>query len=54
MKRGKVTLTEGIELPSGDTIRDIDKGYRYLEIFQFDSVRDNIMTRHFQSEFFRR
>ena len=52
MKRGKVTLTEGIELPSGDTIRDIDKeGYRYLGIFQFDSVRDNIMTRHFKASF---
>ena len=25
MKRGKMTLTEGIELPSGDTMKDIEK-----------------------------
>ena len=55
MKRGKVTLTEGIELPSGDTIKDIDKeGYKYLGILEFDSVREKDMIRNFQSEYFRR
>ena len=39
MKRGKVTLTEGTELPLGDTIKDIDKeGYMYLGILEFHSV----------------
>ena len=55
MKRGKVMLTEGIELPSGDTIKDIDKeGYKYLGILEFDSVREKDMIRNFQSEYFRR
>ena len=56
MKREKVTLTEGIELPSGDIIiKDIEKeGYKYLGILEFDSVRENDMIRHFQREYFRR
>ena len=55
MKRGKVTLTEGIELPSGDIIKDIDKeGYKYLGILEFDSLREKSMIRNFQSEYFRK
>ena len=55
MKRGKVTLTEGIELPSGATIKDIEtEGYKYLGILEFDSVREKDMIRNFQSEYFRR
>ena len=54
-ERGKVTLTEGIELPSGDAINDIDKERcKYLEILEFDSVREKNMIRNFQSEYFRR
>ena len=31
MKRGQATSTEGTELPSGDTTKDIEKeGYKYL------------------------
>ena len=54
MKRGKVTLSEGIELLSGGTIKDIDIGYKYLGILEFDPVRKKNMIRHFQSEYFRR
>ena len=55
MKRGKVALTEEIELPSGDTIKDVDKEcYKYLGILEFDSVREKDMIRHFQHEHFRR
>ena len=55
MKKGKVASTEGIELPSGDIIKDIEnEGYKYLGILEFDSVRENEMIRHFQREYFRR
>ena len=55
MTRMKVTITEGLELPSDDTIRHIDKeGYKYLGIMEFDSVREKNMIRHFQSQYFRR
>ena len=55
MKRGKVTLPKGIELPSGYTTKDIDKeDYKYLGILEFDSVREKNMIRNFQSEYFRR
>ena len=47
MKRGKVTSTEGIELPSGETIKKIEKeGYKYLGILEIDSVRENDMIRN--------
>ena len=55
MKRGKATPTEGIELLSGDTIKDIEKeGYKYLGILEFNYVKENDMIRNFQREYFRR
>ena len=48
-ERGKLTLTEGIELPSGDIIKDIEKEwYKYLGILEFDSVRENDKHEHFR------
>ena len=55
MKRGKATSTEGIELASGATIKDIEKeGYKYLGILEFDYAKENDMIRNFQREYFRR
>ena len=55
MKRGKATSTEGIELPSGDTIKYIEKeGFKYLGTLGFDYVKENNMIRNFQREYFRR
>ena len=55
MERGKAISTEGIELPSGDTIKDIEKEvYKYLRILEFDYVKENDMIRNFQREYFRR
>ena len=38
MKRGKVVQSEGIELPSGETIKSLEheKGYKYLGVLIFD------------------
>ena len=40
INRGKVTSTDGIELPSGEKIREIEAdGYKYLEILEYDKVK---------------
>ena len=40
MNRGKVKSTEGIELPSGERIREIEEdGYKYLGILEYDRVK---------------
>ena len=40
LKRRKVVKTEGLELPSGDKIKEVeDGGYKYLGITEFDKSR---------------
>ena len=40
-KRGKVVQSEGIELPSGETIKllEDEKGYKNLGVLHFKSVK---------------
>ena len=41
MNRGKVKSTDGIELPSGEKIREIEEdGYKYLGILEYDRVKE--------------
>eukprot|EP00794_Sanderia_malayensis_P016665 gene16665-biopygen14077 len=57
MHRGAVakTKTNGIVLPSGETIKHIDEdGYKYLGILEFDSVKEKEMKEAFATEYFRR
>ena len=40
MNRGKVKSTDGIELPSGENIREIEEdGYKYLRILEYDRLK---------------
>ena len=49
------TKTNGIVLPSGETIKHIDEdGYKYLGILEFDSVKEKEMKEAFATEHFRR
>ena len=57
MHRGAVakTKTNGIVLPSGETIKHIDEDrYKYLGILEFDSVKEKEMKEAFATEYFRR
>ena len=55
MNRGKVKSTDGIELPSGEKIREIDEGgYKYLGILEYDRVKEQEMKDKFRNEYFRR
>ena len=54
MNRGKVKSTDGIELPSSENIREIKDGYKYLEILEYDKVKEQGMRDKFRNEYFRR
>ena len=47
---------EGIEIPSGEKIKEIDleKGYKYLGILEADGIKDKCMKENFRSEYLRR
>ena len=54
MNRGEVKSTDGIELPSGEKIREIEGGYKYLRILEYDRVKEQEMKDKFRNEYFRR
>ena len=54
MIRGKVKSTDGIEVPSGENIRQIENGYKFLGILNYDRVKEQEMKDKFRNEYFRR
>ena len=55
MNREKVKSTEGIALPSGEKIREIEEGgYKYLGVLEYDKVKEQEMKDKFRNEYFRR
>ncbi|XP_063598714.1 uncharacterized protein LOC134775182 [Penaeus indicus] len=55
LKRGKVVKTDGLELPSGDKIKEVeDEGYKYLGITEFDKIKDSEVKESFRKEYLRR
>ena len=55
MNRGKVKSTDGIELPSGEKIREIEEdGYKDLGIWEYDRVKEQEMKDKFKNKYFRR
>ena len=54
MNRGKVKTTDGIEIPSGEKIRAIEKdGYKYLSILKYNRVKEQEMKDKLRNEYFR-
>ena len=53
MKKGKLIHSEGIEMPSGDRIKEIDadNGYKYLGILEADDIKDTEMKEKIRSEY---
>ena len=56
MKRGRVVDSNGIDLPSGETIKALESndGYKYLGIIQCDVIKNNEMKEMLSKEYFRR
>ena len=55
MERGKVIRTDGIRLPDGQHIKDIDEiGFAYLAILETDKIKEKEMKEKFSREYLRR
>ena len=54
-KRGKVVRSDGIELPRGEKIKEIEEtGYKYLGITEYDKIEESTMKEDFRTEYIRR
>ena len=55
IQRGKVTRTEGIQLPDGYNIKDIDEtGYKYLGIIEGEGIKHQEMKEKINKEYIKR
>ncbi len=57
MKRGKLVNSDGISLTDGNTIRSLNEkrnGYKYLGIFEADSIKHEQMKQRVRMKYFRR
>ena len=55
VKKGKRQPSDGLVLPSGDKMKDVDEeGYKYLGVLQKDSLMSAEMKTKVKSEYFRR
>ena len=51
-KRGKVIRTDGIRVPDGQHMKDIDEiGYTYLDILEADNIKEKVMNEKFRKEY---
>ena len=55
LKRGKITRSEGIELPNGDKLKEVgEEGYTYLGIVELDKIKEEEMKGKIVKEYKRR
>ena len=55
LKRGTVVSSEGVEMPDGERIKEVEKnGYRYLGILEYNKIKESKMKENFQKEYLRR
>ena len=55
MNRGKIESTAGIELPSGEKIKEIEEdAYKYLRILDYDRIKEQEMKNKFKNKYFKR
>ena len=44
MKRGKIVICDGIELPDGEKMKGVnEEGYKYLGIIELDGIKEKEM-----------
>ena len=52
LKRGKIVKMEGVVLPDGQVMKEIeDRGYRYLGILETDELKEKEMKDLFSKEY---
>ena len=51
LKREKVVWFEGVEMPDGDRINEVEKNrYRYLGISEYNKIKESKMKKNFWRE----
>ena len=55
-KRGKLAKIDGITIPTGEKIEEIDKdiGYKYLRILEVDDIKSSEIKSNIKKEYLRR
>ena len=52
LKKGKVVSSEGVEMPDGEGIKEVDKnGYKYLRILENNKIKESKMKENFRREY---
>ena len=55
LKREKVVSSEGVEMPDGERIKEVEKnGYRYLSILEYKKIKESKMKENFRKEYLSR
>ena len=55
LKRGKIIKTEGIKLPDGEVLKQVEQeGYTYLGIIRLDKIKEKGMKEEINKEYKRR
>ena len=55
IQRGKVTKTEGTQLPDGNNIKNIDEtGYKYLGVIEGEEIKHQEMNEKIKKEYIKR
>ena len=55
MNRGKIKSAAGIELPSGEKIKEIEEdAYKYLRVLDYDRIKEQEMKNKFKNKYFKR
>ena len=55
MKRGKLVKLEGVTLPDGHVMREVEQdGYKYWRIVELDKIKEAEMKDQFKNEYIRR
>ena len=55
LKREKIVSSEGVEMPDGERIKEVEKnGYRYLSILEYKKIKESKMKENFRREYLSR
>ena len=55
LKREKVVSSEGVEMPDGERVKEVEKnGYRYLSILEYKKIKESKMKENFRKEYLSR
>ena len=55
LKRGKVVSSEGVEIPDGERIKEVEKnGCKYPSILEYNKIKESKMKENFWREYLRR